>query len=254
MMNLFQHPWRTTLVLSGIIILASGIIFLCEYWCLFPGQEPCRKIHNKKRTVQQQCERWKVDVVIDYKFQFDLCDVNDCGNNKQYYRSADLYLCFDFRMTSRAVPNCLSQLPLFFQLSWGTIDPVCHWDATTIYTGLWTPHWSLLDINAKSWWDKVTFQRDYDPTNNPVTLSLDKLHDPPNYFKAPGDPNPYHHYRFMLRADINGKDPMSFITIKFNPSKATDTSNTSPTAHPSLAPAEIYGEMTSWLYQLTIPN
>lgn len=127
---------------------------------------------------------------------FDLCDVIECGGYNSSYRGKDVYLCFD-----QTLQNLCSTQKSY-------TGPWCQtWGQVTHYTGLWVPSKQvnrglLAQKNHNEIMDRISFERIYSLSENPVMLSVmqEAIGDSKSTFVIVG-------------VDVAGRDPLGVVQI-----------------------------------------
>ncbi len=190
-------------------------------------------------------------------FIFDLCEVINCQGQNNSWRGYDVYLCDDHNINLACRKGSVHS------------EPGCPaWTKVRKYTGLWAPE---VQPNYGSrvglgWKDKVSFQRDYSTTQNPLTLSIGSIEQAQELFPGTSSQDKQSVY-ITLGVDQTGKDSMGLIKINIVPkpkpqSNITEIKNVSVISridkhvgvdYTKLTPEDIiekatgYGETNLWL-------
>lgn len=171
--------------------------------------------HRNKRAVPVGClpptagpECNGLTLWYDYghptSFTFDLCSVIDCRGRNSSYRGYDLYMCNDpmvhFECTTKGTAGGS------WCGEWGQVRASTHLD--------WSPVRIKPEYMQITYWDRFKFQRDFSPSQNPVTLSLDWQRNPDHRCRN-------WTYHLILGVHMSGADAMGIIKIKSKPRKNT---------------------------------
>ncbi|XP_013876452.1 uncharacterized protein LOC106526400 [Austrofundulus limnaeus] len=264
---IMRGSWKWVMIAGLIFVGIVGIIYLCEFFGVFPDGKACGSTDtsghpfpsdnlttfrskrgigtqhsdgpgNHRKNLKEYIKlNMKKGVFLELPrgstttFQFDLCEVIECQGKDWSFREYNLYLCVDPVLRAGAYPLGPSQvsLPPFVQGEGGpglalhpfsrgdegyrlVRTPSCKWEHTTHYTGSWVPTAEGLQEPVREWWKNVTFQRDYSPRRNLISVSFQGQWGPPLYdFKEQNST----YYSFIIGADAVGRDPQGFAMIQF---------------------------------------
>ncbi|MEQ2166892.1 hypothetical protein GOODEAATRI_033130 [Goodea atripinnis] len=132
--------------LGEMVLISLGILsFILWYFCDLPFQT-CPEHHsrasNKRFTrvkPRDACIQAHGGLEFNYTlgatttFQFNLCDVINCGNNPAGWRGYDAYLCADPVVQIKCHEKGTT-------CDWFMCENLCeHWGLGVAYTGFWTP-------------------------------------------------------------------------------------------------------------------
>ncbi|MEQ2219908.1 hypothetical protein XENOCAPTIV_028902 [Xenoophorus captivus] len=132
-------------IIGGVFLSVFIVTFILWYFCELPFQT-CSENHTGKVSKRSMVTPSK-DVHVKYygglelnymlgattTFQFDLCEVIDCGQNPTVWRGYDVYLCGSPIIQA----DCAKGRPV---CSFMHCHSLCEgWEHVLAYTGRWTP-------------------------------------------------------------------------------------------------------------------
>ncbi len=160
-MRLWEN-WPCMGFLLIISITIVGIIYGVDKL-----QQDSNVTRPKRLLERDTCLKKYGGIELDYiensamSFTFDICSVFNCQGKNSSWRGYDVYLC----APPALVEDCGEGGGRYF-IGSGCDD----WGQVTKYLGLWTPNPHYLNREQRGWWNKVSFQRDYSTTQNPVYI------------------------------------------------------------------------------------
>ncbi|XP_061901599.1 uncharacterized protein LOC133648983 [Entelurus aequoreus] len=169
-------------------VFPDGLVFrlVLLFLCLSP---------SFPTTVTDKCLRTYGGLEIDWvrgdskTYFFDLCSVIKCGGKNSLYRSSNLYLCDDIKL------NHWCRKQTTYSSGWCP-----SWTSVTHYTGPSFYHYRLpllLQVIQRG----MTFQRNFDRSQNPLALTIIGMGVVPSPFYV------------VLGVEQAGTDPKGIIKI-----------------------------------------